>query len=252
MGNEGQSSRDVASEKQKHPWEIFPNGESSTENGGKKREKENNIKAEKKKLNLPKDKRFVIGAGVLIILIIVGVVVGINLLTKKDNPTAYDGPEAETISTSKENISIEEAATPDLAYAIAATALRNAALDGVNVNGTLDSGIMMDNIDNFIKKQSKESDRIYYRMIAVSITSLLEETDVAESYLKEVDEVDYDDLNVKQKYAFFISHRLYYRFTENTEKFKYYDEWFDKEFPDDEYVNAGSNEKTEPTEEEKK
>ncbi len=253
MGNEGQESpRDVASEKQKHPWEVFPEGVTSTENGGKKREKTDNKKEKGKGFKLPKNKPLIIGAVVLVVLVGVGIFFGVKFLTEKKAPENNNGPESEVIASSKESTSIDEAATPELAYAIAATALRDAALEGVNVNGTLDTSILMDNIENFVKKQKKESDRTYYNIIAVSITSLLEETDVAEQYLKEVDKLDYDDLDVKQKYAFFIAHRLYYRFTDNDSKYKEYDEWFDKEFPDDVYVSAGTNNKVEPSEEEKK
>ena len=252
MGNEGQESpRDVAGEKQKHPWEVFPNGETSTENGGKQRENRTN-KKEKKGLHLPKNKPLLIGVAVLVVALIVGAVFGIKLLTEK-KPYKYDGPVATVLPSSVEDneITVENAATADLAYSIAATSLRNAALEGVNVGGALDSGILMDNIEAYIKKQNSESDKLYYKMVAVSITSLLEETDVAKHYLEEVDEVDFNDLNEKQKYAFFISHRLYYHFTEDEDKVKYYDEWFDKEFPEEEYIEAGTNNKVEPSEEEK-
>lgn len=250
MGNEGQSPRDVASEKQKHPWEVFPDGEASTENGGKKRENKTDKKG--KKFHLPKDKRFIALAIVVLILIGVGAYFGIKFLTE-DKTKPYDGPEATVITSVKESISLDDAATPDLAYGIAATALRNAALEGANANGTFDSNIIMDNIDAYIKNQKNSDDQLYYEMVAVSITSLLDQTDIAKYYLEKVDKTSYDKLNKNQKYAYIISHRLYYRFTDDEEKYKEYNEMFDKEFPEDEeeYIEAGTNNVIEPSEEEK-
>ena len=248
MGIEGQESpRDVADEKQKHPWEVFPEGEASAIQEGEKKRKE---KTNSNKLNLPKNKALFIGAGVLIVAIIVGAVYGINLLTKKKE-VKNDGPEAIVLESLKRTTTVEDASTADLAYAIAATAMKKAASEGAFNSSGIDSTIMMDNIENFLKQQKTESDRVYYQMVAISITSLLEEFDTAKYYLDIIDELDYNSFNTKQKYAFFISHRLYYRMTEDTENFDKYDKWFRVEFPNDEYVDARTNEKIDAPEEEK-
>lgn len=243
MGNEGQESpRDVASEKQKHPWEVFPDGETSTENGGKKREKKTE-KKEGKKFNLPKNKPLIIGAVVLVILIGVGIFFGVKFLTENKNPEGNNGPEAEVIQSVKDKISIEEAATPELAYGIADKKFHEAFFEGAKTSDGFDSVIMLDNAEAFINKQEKESDKLYYQIIALGEASLTSDPDIAKYFFDIVDKNNYDNLDKNQKYAYIISYRIYYLYIdENEEKVKEFEKKLDDEFPE-EYLESGTNNK---------
>ena len=227
MGNEGQKSpRDVASEKQKHPWEVFPDGETSTENGGKKRENKTN---KEKKFRLLKDKRFIAAAVVLLVLIGVGAYFGIKFLIEPKAPAGvtYD---TEDISQRPAPSTPEEAEAPDLAYSVAANTLGKVLYEGAHTSDGYDINIVTDNIDNFVKDKS-DSDRLYYQMVAVSMLSLRDELDTAKYYLEIVDETPYEQLNINQKYAYIVSHRLYFIALEDENNTKKYTEMLDKEFP---------------------
>lgn len=241
MGIEGhESPRDVASEEKKHPWDVFPDGETSAEDGGKKREKT------EKKLKLPKNKFALVGIFVFVVLIGVGIFFGIRFLVenKSGNGGNGDGQQAEIISSISGDATIENAATHDLAYTIALKNLSEAMYVGANVNGYTDYAIVKDNIDAFLDRITKEDERDLYLAITVVSTSAFEDNKIAELYFEKLEELDYNDLGETQKYAYILAYINYYRYAkEDEEKANEYVEMLDKEFSEDDevYIESGTN-----------
>ena len=257
MGNEGQKSpRDVASEEQKHPWEIIPKSEASAiEKGEKKREKLEKRKAgrEKRKAKIDSFKSWVkknpilfFGGILFVVTVVVGICILIGITTAKKEPddANKDLSPIEITDIKNDVESIISAKTPDLAFSYAYKTMKANAADGIFVADTvgIDRNKLEDNLDQFLKGVDSDYDRVAYELMKIMILDDFDETGRAEYLLGLFDEKKYD-LDKNLRYIYILTVRYHAYKAEKTDDYKKWTETLFSEYnPDEMYIDDDSGE----------
>lgn len=233
MGIEGQESpRDVASENEKHPWEFFPEGETSAGNGEKKREKKKNSKFGKffgwVKTHL------ILSAGIiaLIVALTVGGIFLVNHL-KKTGVSTGDGGVNGTLIEAPEDMTLENLPSPEFAYVYMVKYFDPILEEGIMTSGQVDETKIEDNLAIYLKKVESESDKIFFRLYGYYKIASIGYGDRAEALLQVFDEENHE-LNRNQRYLYLLAYETTYFKTEDEEKHNEYMNLLDTEFPEDE------------------
>lgn len=225
MGNEGQGSRDVAGEKQKHPWEILPEDEASANLSEKEREnlKNKEEKRVKRKARVAKVKSWVGGHRKLLIIGLAAVVLvggGIFAYFKiKDLSSAEEVyVDIDTPSGYADDYNIENAITSYIAYDYANTVVKKIALEGVS-NPEEDTSKIEDNMIAYINTLTSDYEKVYYRLYTSVLLSSYGNTEQAKHYIDKIEQEGHE-LDRIQKYVYYLAYREYYYTIEDEENYE--------------------------------
>ena len=240
MGKEGQKApRDVASKESKHPWEVFPEEENvriEKFNKAQESKKKRKESLDKSKSWVKTHKKLLLGVVILVLIIAIALVVFLIVNQKKraDEGLASGDSDLSLIDQDDENVTFENAETPDVAYPVAMRTFKAAALDNAFIDGRVDRSIVKDNVRNFLKEQKTEYYRTLYQIIAVVEFSLFEEESSARYYLDEAEKNDVSKFDEKTEYCYFIAKRIYGRTFNDQTMFETYDQLIREKYVDKE------------------
>ena len=239
MGTEGQNSpRDVASDNNKHPWEVPPTGNPSPKKG-----EENHIEQKEKRKKWVKSHRVLLLIIALIVVVLVGVGIFIFFkLNEEKAPEDEDNLEdvALIMYGFPEDFSIDDAITSAHAFSYALGPVRDIALEGVNQLYP-NVALIEDNMDAYIKSLKDDNEKTYFRLFTIFLVASYGDAERAE-YLLENFDAENRQLNKHQRYAYLRAYAAYYMTAGNSEKSAEYYETLRKEFAEDDAVLV--NEKT--------
>jgi hypothetical protein len=245
MGIEGhESPRDVASDKQKHPWEIFPTDESSANLSEKEREqlkKKKDNKA-KHKMQLSKTKKWVNTHRILLLSIVIAVVIlaagGIVAYYKiqeknieKDKPVAEDDGTPLILYGFPEDFNIEKAFTAQQAYQYAAYIADEVAVEGIE-DPYSDTTKVEDNMSLFVENLKSDYEKLYFRIYTTILISRYENPTRAKYLLEKIEQENHQ-LDKNQRYVYCMAYEEYYYVLGDTENF---DNWRTRVAEDAEFV----------------
>jgi len=253
MGNEGQGSRDVAGEKQKHPWEILPEDEASANLSEKEREnlKNKEEKRVKRKARVAKVKSWVGGHRKLLIIGLAAVVLvggGIFIYSKtKVEPSTelvWEDRE-ENIPAYDEKFDIKNAITSYIAADYASTVVKKIALEGVN-NPTEETSKIEDNMIAYINTLTSDYEKVYYRLYTSVLLSSYGNTAQAKRYIEKI-ESEGHVLDKNQKYMYYLAYREYYYILEDEENYNLWVQKWNEDpiFDEEKNIDLGKIEEVE-------
>lgn len=211
MGIEGQkSSRDVASEDKRHPWEVFPGDETSANNEGRKEREEDKNKTKKGFADWVKaNKVLFVGIVFVAVAVIIGAIVGYNALRKNGFFGGSVSEDDNSIGIKveyMEKMTLASAPTPEIAFDYATQKLKPILIEGIyNSERVTDYVKLEDNFEVFIKKVDSEEDKITYRLTMLYILFRLGDaaTDRAQTLFGYFNEENHE-LNFTQKYFYLM------------------------------------------------
>jgi hypothetical protein len=245
MGTEGHEvPRDVVDKKQKHPWEVQPEDETSAKLSGKQREKleKKKQKREKRKLKNEKRIKWIKSHRILILIFALMFVAligaGIFVYYKIDEKNrANNAAELEnTMEGFPENPTIENAYTSHNAFSYALrTVMQDVALVGVD-QANPDASKVEDNMNAYIETLTSDYEKLYYKLFTYYLISLYEYPERAIFLLQNFDSDNTVELDKKQRYVYLKAYEEYYHATSDTEKFKEYAELIEKEYEDEDSI----------------
>lgn len=258
MGIEGQESpRDVASEDKRHPWEVLPNDETSTKNDGRKERNEN--KEDNKFISWVKTHKL-LSAGIVlaVVAVIVGGIVGFNILRKN----GVFGGNTQTTEEDVKGIGIDydeylnllslEKSSPENAFDYALGTLKPILVEGIyNSETGVDYTKLEDNFEVFIKKVEKPEEKICYRLAMIyTMYRLGDRAPQRADGLLELFDEEKNELNRTQKYFYLMVQVEHATAAGDIEKAKTILAQIDEEYPVDEgYVDIDTGEEiTDPDE----
>lgn len=250
MGIEGhESPRDVASEKQKHPWEIFPTDDTSANLSEKEREqvkKKNESKA-KHKMQLSKTKKWVNSHRILLLSIVIAIILliasGVFAYFKiqernieKNKPVSEEDCTPLILCGFPEDFNIEKAYTAQQAYQYAAYVADEVAIEGVD-DPYSDTTKIEDNMSLFIENLKSDYEKLYFRIYTTILIARYENPTRA-MYLLEKIEQEKHEFDKNQRYVYYMAYEEYYYVLGDTENFE---KWRtlvaeDAEFVEDTFV----------------
>lgn len=228
MGNEGQDSRDVAGENQKHPWEILPEDEASANLSEKEREnlKNKEEKRVKRKARVAKVKSWVGGHRKLLIIGLAAVVLvggGIFAYFKIKGSSEED-----IVSVDRDggNDSFDYANAYDIKNAknvydamdYANVVVKKIALEGVS-DPYDDTSKIEDNMIAYINTLTSDYEKVYYRLYTSVLLSSYGNTAQAKRYIEKV-EAEGHVFDRNQKYMYYMAYREYYYILEDKENYE--------------------------------
>ena len=232
MGIEVQESpRDVASENEKHPWEVFPEGETSAGNGEKKRENKNKLG---KFFGWLKT-HLILSVGILcaVAVLIVGGVFLIKHIRNSGGASTGDGGVNGALVEIPSGMTLDELPSPEFAYVYMVKYFDPILEEGIMTSGQVDETKIEDNLAIYLKKVESESDKIFFRLYGYYKIASIGYGDRAEALLQVFDEENHE-LNRNQRYLYLLAYETTYFKTEDEEKHNEYMNLLDTEFPEDE------------------
>jgi hypothetical protein len=212
MGIEGhESPRDVASEEKKHPWEIFPEDDSSEKNGnnkGEKKQKKNN------KLILWL-KTHVIVSVVAVVAVIAIVCTSVVVVTKvnEDNkkkeeyPAGIPRPNTSDI-VYPEDFTVDKAVNVQQSFSYAMKTIDEVSMQGVDIKN-IDFVKLEDNIDVYIDSLKTDYEKIYFELAKIFKIAGRGNTARAEVLLEEFNKKNYK-LDKRLRFMYYRAAEAYY------------------------------------------
>ena len=242
MGTEGHNSpRDVVDEKQKHPWEVFPEDEASAKLSEKKRKEIKKEKArEGRKTKIASVKKWIKTHILLIVVIIVvtallvgaGVFAYFKLKEANDKNGELEGDEATISYEFVDNFNIEDNYTSRDVFDYAEeTVGKTVALVGVDL-GNPDASKVEDNMDAYIKTLDSDYKKLYYRIYTTYLISKYDFPERAKFLLEGID-LEGNKFDKKQLYVYYKAYLYYYSKSGDSEKEKEYADRLVKEYEDE-------------------
>lgn len=225
MGNEGQGSRDVAGENQKHPWEVLPEDEASANLSEKEREnlKNKEEKRVKRKARVAKVKSWVGGHRKLLIIGLVAIIlVGGGIFAyfkiKGSSVTEYVWEDREDDVKGYDNgCDIKNAIVSYIAADCADSVVKEIALEGVG-DPYSDTSKIEDNMITYINTLTSDYEKVYYRLYTSVLLSSYGNTEQAKRYIDKVEKEGHE-LDKNQKYMYYLAYREYYYVLEDNENY---------------------------------
>lgn len=250
MGIEGhESPRDVASEEQKHPWEIFPKDESSANLSEKERENLKKKKENKNKrdMQLSKTKKWVNSHHILILSVIIAIVIlvagGIFAVYKmKENDIKKEGQTNEDDGTAlivygfPEDFKIKDAYTAHNAFQYATEIVQKVALEGIE-DPYSDTTKIEDNMSLFIENLNTDYEKLYFRIYTCFLLAKYENPSRAMYLLQNIDAENHT-FDKNQRYMYYKAQMEYYYILDDNENSEIWRKKIqdDAEFTEDTYV----------------
>ena len=229
MGIEGhESPRDVASEKQKNPWEIFPTDDTSANLSEKEREqvkKKKESKA-KRKMQLSKTKKRVNSHRILLLSIVASIIIlacgGIFVYTKinGDKKAETESQDFEDLGY-PEDFTIKDSVDALVAYDYV-TQSKEAALEGVD-NPFEDTTKIEDNMDLYIEKLDSDYDKLCYRLYTAILLSSYDNPARAQYILDKIDSENHD-MDANQRYIYYKAYMGVYYALGDTENYNIWEQ----------------------------
>ena len=244
MGTEGHNSpRDVVDEKQKHPWEVFPEDEASAKLSEKKRKEIKREKArEGRKTKIANVKKWIKTHTLLIVVIIVvtalligaGVFAYFKLKETNDKNNEPEDDPTSLVYEFVDDLNIEDNYLSADVFAFAEeTVGKTVALVGVDTKNP-DASKVEDNMDAYIKTLDSDYKKLYYRIYTTYLISKYDFPERAKFLLEGID-LEGNKLDKKQLYVYYKSYSLLYSKTQDVEKEKEYADRLINEFNDEQY-----------------
>ncbi len=227
MGTEGHDSpRDVASKKQKHPWEVFPDDGTSAEISEKKREE----KTRKIKEWVGSHKVLIF---VIALVMIALIAAGIFAIYKINEINAKKEQEKEQQTSTHhyvfpEDFKIKDALTVQQAYSYTRNVIRKKiALAGVDPENP-DPIKIEDNMNAYIETLDSDYEKVYYRLYTIYLMFAYNYPERAQFLLSNF-EFEHRELDRQQLCLYYDDYAWYYESIGDDAKHKEYAERIVKE-----------------------